>query len=519
MTAPAKLRVDDISAWAEQLPFANKPLVARETYDLLERLQQSGLPARRQLQILEIIKRPATLVLEHIRQRLMQGNAQAEGLLPLGERYCERLSVLCESILASEGGGKGKRLFGLRSNLSGPALALGNFFLEQWYMLRVVSHRPLPEGFWASVREQAAQSNKAALAPLARLLALHLAGPASLTPRQLQALAEMLANLPMEKLITVSASTSADVGRQACVWPQGDQSPQFGWIADEDSLQIDLQELIINLRSGFSNTLEPELLALVLQRWDGVRPEKQGRRPTARPIMTPVVIGLRGVVRHLSELKASNQGESGFAPETLELSADVKTFSEVSNPFARRSESAQARFLDISDGGCRLQIEWEGVQTGDIIAIHWGRAEWRVGSLTWISRDGDAWDCGVQWLLEQPQPAMVSFAEAEPAVALLGRCHRDGEQGLIFGAATPSVHRQCRVKSSGQWQSYSLTTAKGTGLFELACLATEAEAEARKAATPVASPAPVSGIQVAEVPEGVDDAWGMFAPLGASGHG
>lgn len=515
MTVPAKLRVDAISAWAEQLPLANKSLVARETYELMERLPQSGLSARQQLQILEILKRPATLVLEHIRKRLMLGNAQTEQLLPLGDSYCERLSQLCESILNSEEDGKVKRLFGFKASASEQALALGNFFLEQWYLLRIVAHRPIPQGFWMTVREHAVRSNKAAMAPLARLLALHLTGPASLAPRQLQSLIELLQDLPMQGLLVVSPSTSADVGRQACVWPLGDQAPQFGWIEGEDSLQLDLQKLIEALRAGTKKPIDADLLALVMQRWDGVRPEKQGRTATARPIVTSVVVGLRGVVRHLGETTAASQAASGFSQEEVELSAGGKGFSETANPFARRSEAAQARFLDISDGGCRLQIEWEGIQTGDIVAIHWGRADWRIGSLTWISRDGDTWDCGVQWLLDQPQAAMVSFDGSAPAVALLGRCHADGERGLIFGSATRTDHRQCRVNASQQWQGYSLALVKSTGLVELATLSAEPHAEAEPAvrqAEQQSRPAPSGGSEE-------DDAWAMFAPLGAAGHG
>ena len=519
MTVPNKLRVDVISAWAEQLPFANKPLVARETYELIERLQQSGLPARQQLQILEIIRRPATLVLEHLRQRLVLGNTQTDQLLPLGDSYCERLTGACESLLPIEDSGKRKNLFGLRADVSADALALSNFFLEQWYLLRVVSHRPVPDGFWATVRHHAARSDKAALAPIARLLALHLAGPASLTPRQLQSVAELLEALPMEELVAISASTTAELGQSACVWPRGDQSPQFGWVTDGDSLKIGLDGLLATLRAGTSKPIEPALLAELLQRWDGVRPEKQGRTPTERPIMTSVVIGLRGVVRHLGEMNAGSQAASGFAPVTVELSAGGDSFSEVSNPFTRRSEAVQGRFLDISDGGCRLRTDWEGVQAGDIIAVHWGRVDWRIGCLTWIRREGEEWECGVQWLLDQPQPAMVSFDGGEPAVALIGRCHADGEQGLIFGSGAHAAHRQCRVKSAAGGQDYSLTTAKSTGLVELARLAPQPKTVAGLAAVDAAQHA-----AAADGSHGVDDdVWRMFAPLGgvaaSAGHG
>ena len=512
MTATVPLRVDAVSAWAEELPFANKPLVARETYALIERLQQSGLSARRQLQILRIIRRPATLVLEHIRQRLMLGNNEAEQFLPLGDRFCERLTAACESVLISEDKARGRRLFGLRTNLSADALALASHFMEQWYMLRVVSHRPVPQSFWTMAREHAEHPSKAARASIARLLALHLADPPSLTPRQLQSLADMLHALPMEKLVTIRAVTVTGPTRMACVWAKGDHAPKFDRITNGDNLYIDFTNLLANLRADTNKPIAPALLATLIQRWDGERPERQHRTQTGRPIMTQVVIGLRGVLRHLSERDASNPETTQLQPEILELSADGDAFNRVSNTFARRSRAIQGRFFDLSDGGCRLQVKWDTVQNGDIIAVHWGHTEWRIGNLTWISRLEDAWECGVQWLLDAPKVSMVRFEVGKPVIALRGHCHADGEPALIYGSGGQAAHRHCRINLDDQWQQHSLTTIKSTGLVELAGLATTPQNAIGLAGFEASQPIPP-----ANADEIIDDAsWGAFAAIGAA---
>ena len=265
------------------------------------------------------------------------------------------------------------------------------------------------------------------------------------------------------------------------------------------------------LGTGGKPSIAPLLLGELLHRWSGIRPERQQRRATQRPIKTPVVIGLRGVVRHLQDMQPQRGGGSAFAPQAVRARTVPNAFQRDDNPFARRAEATQASFLDVSDGGCRLRTAWDGVQAGDIIAVHWGRVDWRIGSLTWILRDEDEWECGVQWLLNKPRAAMVRFDVGEPTVAIVGDCRHGGREGLIYGAGSNAGQAQgelrgCMLKSTGQWREYALTSRKTTGLAELA------EVE-------LARPAPEpESAQDLPLPYGADEdsVWGALSAMGAT---
>jgi len=223
-----------------------------------------------------------------------------------------------------------------------------------------------------------------------------------------------------------------------------------------------------------------------------------------------VVIGLRGVARHLGE-QNDHRAVAAFAPATVELSADRRGFSRAGEPLAPRAETMPASFVDLSDGGCRLRTRWEGIQTGDVIAVHWGQADWRIGSLTWINRDGDEWECGVQWLLDQPQAAMVSFGSGDPDVALLGRCHQGGDPALIFGSGGGAVHRRCRVSANAASEEYAMVSTKRTGLVELARIAEDPLSLAGLASVhAVRKPSPIRPVAATD-----GDGWGVFVALGA----
>jgi len=509
MAIPDKITVNAVKAWVEQLPFTNKPVVARETYTLIEQLPHSGLPAGQQMQILSITRRPAGLVLDHIRQRLAVDRKPGDQLLSLGDRYCERLTAACDALLT--GTGK-KGLFGLGGGVSGQALVLHNHYLEQWYLLHVVSHRVLPGGFWSRCRQHALLSKGEALAPIARLLALHLAGPSSLTARQMQTLGDLLAALPMQGLLTIAAPDVATIDQVRFVWPAGDGAPRMGTLADTDSLQIDLTGLLDRLSADHNPSIDPAMLDELLNRWSGALPDKQRRRATEKPLLTSVVLGLRGVYRHLGEVAGDGHVDFDPQPKAEALSVDGSGHQQNANPFARRSVDIKARVLDISQGGCRLQVDWAGIQNGDIIAVHWGQTEWRIGSLSWISRDGDEWQCGVQWLLEQPRSAMVSFDQGEPDVALIGRCHPNGEPGLIYGTGMHEAHASCEVIVSGGRQSYSLISKIPNGLVELAHLELRPDA----ATIPVLEPLDAAEAKPLNEDDGV---WDLFAAMGASTTG
>ena len=507
MGVSGKLSVNAVKAWAEQLPFTNMPVVARETYRVVEQLEVAGLPSGQKMQVLALTERPAMLVLKTLRHRLATETKPGDQLLALGNRFCERLIAACDALLSGE---VRQGLFGRGDSVSRQALALCNRYIEQWYLLHAVSHRRVPAGFWEVCRRHASQSSETELAPIARLLALHLACPAGLTLRQFQSITDLLAALPMQLLLTLGHPAETDRGQAGFIWPEDDRAPQLDMLTDSDSLRIDLTGLLVNLRADSGTAVESELLAELLNRWDGVLPDKQGRRKTGKPLATSVVIGLSGVHRLLDEEQQGGGASTGSEKEPASSVSDEDKFQQTSNPFARRSTSAvEAHILDISQGGCRLLIAWDAIQTGDIVAVHWGSVDWRIGSLSWISRDGAEWQCGVQWLLEQAEPAMVSFDQAEPGVALMGRCFPDGGQGVVYGASTHKARFSVDVTVGEEPQKYSLISKKSIGLVELAHI----EQRPQAAQMPVLEPLDGAGTNPASID---DDVWDLFAVMGGS---
>jgi len=488
MTIPSKLTVDSVKQWTRQLPYANKPLVAQETFELIQRLPHCRLPARQQLQILEAISLPVATVLSHIRHRLAAGYAQADEFLPLGEAYCEHLTKLCVSLLPEQRGtGMAASLLRFKVGVSGHALALANHYLEQWYLLRVENHRDIPAGLWRHVRDLAQRSGPTGIAPVARLLALHVAGPAGMTPRRVQSVVNLLQSLSMEKLLGLRLATANDLAERFFL-AGADNAPAFGQ-PPAGALTLNLDALVAAVARLPELDNAPGLLADLEQRWRGVRPDKLGRKPTERPIKTSIVIGLRGVARYFDEL-AAQTGAVPIMDEHSGATGTGQSFGGSANPFANRPAMAQASFLDISRGGCCLRTRWDGVQAGDIIAVHWGRVDWRVGSLSWIRRDDDEWECGVEWLLNQPQPVLVRFnASDTTTIGLLGDDHTDGRQCLIYATGLHHQQSACQVRTGGVWQDFNLTAEKTTGLVELALIEPLAQPDISRQTAPVLPPA------------------------------
>jgi len=509
MTVSNKLTVEAVKAWAEQLPTANMPVAARETYEMLGKLETSGMAARQRLQVLEIMQRPAMLVLKHIRQRVASDDAQAAQLLPLGDAFCERMTKACEALLESP---EKHGMLGFRKSVSEQALAFNAEYMEQWYALRTVSRRTVADGFWSMFKYHVGLSGDRLAAPVARILALQLAAPAGMTTRQLQSVVEFLAGLPMAELVTV-AEADSQVGGDGFFWCDGVGAPQYGSIP-AGSKVIDLSRFVARASAVTSIDFDPLLMADLLQRWRGEWPEKQGRRTTERPVVTSVVVGLRGVVRHLGEALPGRAAASGFAMESVELSATGDSFVNANNPFAQLSKAAPASFVDLSMGGCRLRTRWESVQAGDIIAVQWGKMDWRIGSISWVVRERDEWDCGIHWLMDDAKPATVSFDSGEPVVGLIGTSLGDGQQGLVYASGVHAGELNCRVNtgSPDRWQTYSLVSRTVTGVAEMALIEVPTPLSVVGAENRVAA-APLSGQPPAQQLGG----WGSFAAMVAVG--
>jgi hypothetical protein len=455
MTIPSDFTPASIQTWVDELPYANKPLVAKEVFEVIQRLPEYELPPRHQISILESIEYPVGLVLDHVGAQLIAGHTRTEQFLSLGEAYCEKLIGICET-LAENCCKKG----GLRitDRLPRRGLALVNHFFEQWHLLRAVDHRPAPEGLWRRIKEINAHAGPKKNTSMARLIAFHLASPQRMNSRQMYDVAALLKTLPLEKLVSIDKKR-AKAGQVGFFLPPGDCPPEFGAIPSS-GIRVDLSRLVTHLRSNSTANVEESLLNSLLDRWSGSFQEKQRRTPTSRPLHTNAVIGLRSIARHLRQLNPVFGQQQDELPQT--------SFVQEANPFAAQTETTDVSFLDLSEGGCRIRTNWQGVTTGDLISVFWGRVEWRIGTIVWMLKDGQESECGVQWLLKKPQAVSLRFDVGEPVPGIRGNCLLDGHEALLYCAQKERKAESCLVKSDQLWESYQLSLSKSTGLVELA---------------------------------------------------
>lgn len=491
MAIPADLTASSIQAWAEQLPYANKPLVSKETFEVICRLPEYELAPKHQIAVLEEMSFPLSVVLDHIKAKLTANHSRTEQFLMLGEAFCERLVGICEALAENCCKKGGLRL---SDRLPRRGLALANHYFEQWNLLRAIDHRPAPEGLWRRVKEINAHAGIKDTGSMTRLIAFHQASPQRLTGRQIDSIAALLDSLPMEKLVRIGKPLR-NRGEPALFLPEGDCPPEYGSVP-VGGIPVDLQPLVNHLQMSPPANVPTSLMKSLLERWSCTLPSKQKRTPTTRPIRTSAVIGLGGIVRHLTETDPS----FAVADEVAFKSA----FTQGHNAFAKRNEATEVSFLDISDGGCRLRTQWQGTHNGDLIAVHWGRVEWRIGTIVWMVRDGDDSECGVQWLLKKPEPVSLRFDTGEPVQGITGKCLLDGHQALLYGARLGTKAISCLVKSHSQWTPYHLSISKSTGLVELARVE-------RAEDIPALNPIDQEPAEVAQTEE--DLAWNTLSPF------
>jgi len=494
MPIPGDLTASNIQAWANQLPYANKPLVAKETFEIIRRLPEYELPPRHQIAILEALEYPVSMVLEHLRSKLSSGHSRTEQFLSLGEAYCENLVAICEQLAANCCKPGGLRI---SDRLPRRGLALANHYFEQWNLLRASDHRPAPDELWSRVKQINAHAGIKDSGSMTRLVAFHLASPHRMTGRQIDSVAALLDSLPMEKLVRIGKPLRHR-GETTYFLPEGDCPPEFGPVP-AGGIPLDLTALVTHLQLAPPTNISATLLRSLLERWGGTLRDKQQRTPTTRPIRTTAVIGLGCIARHL------NQTDSVFGAEFDDNNQYQSAFATQNNAFSSRSDSTEVSFLDLSDGGCRLKTAWKGIQNGDLIAVHWGRVEWRVGTIVWMVRDGDQSECGVQWLLKKPKPVSVRFDTGEPVQGISGNCLLDGQPALLYGVRHGVKAISCLVKNHGEWKPYHLSVSKNTGLVELA-RAEQAE--------DIPALNPIDQMAAPEISR-EDDMWNSLSPFSA----
>ena len=452
MPIPTDLSPESVQAWVEQLPSANKPLVAKETYALIQQLSEQPLPEKQLLQVLEAISAPADMVLKHISTRITASDIHAPKLLSLGEAFCRQLVSLSEPLALV---GSKSALLALTQRAPRRALAVANYFLMAWQRLRAIDHRADPEGLWWRLKELNGPPMGRNGACLPQLIAFSLADTRRLNVRRIQELAAMLDALPMEKLVAIGRPGNQPKATSFFL-PDGDSPPEYGPLPGR-AVPVDLSKLVQHLKAKPPAGFDPLQLQDLIERWSGVRADKMTRTRNPEPIATAAVVGLHSVLRLLDERP----------PETA-APASANAFAADAGLFTQNQDTHEATVIDGSDGGCRLRTTHATIRTGDIIAIQSPENEWRIGSVAWILRDGDEHECGVQWLLEQPRVVTVRFDQGKEESALSGRNCLDGHSALLYATLDQRATSACLIRSNKAWNAYRLTVIKHTGLAELA---------------------------------------------------
>lgn len=494
MPIPSVLTPTSVVAWVKDLPYANKPLVARECFDLIKALGESALPPRHTVRILEAIERPVAVVLEHIGTQLLTSHSNAEQFMQLGEAYCARIADIATALADSTD----PRLRVLLPNrLPLRELELANHYLDRWLWLRALDHRPAPADLWRRVARINGTdwSNKSPA--LARLIAFQLANPASLSPRQIDQLQVLLGSWPLGKLAQIGPASPATRKEGYFLTAHG-SGPEYGPVPT-DAAHIDLTPLVRRLRRRTPANIEPALAQKLIQRWGAEFADRPTRTPTIRPLQTDAVLGLAGIVRYLRQQQPA-RFPANPAPDLFPATA-------TSSAFTRRNQEVTAvSFIDISDRGCRIRIDWSEATTGDIIAVLWGRVEWRVGAIVWlVNKDGHR-ECGVQWLMKAPQPVLLRFDTGDPTEGLSGQCLAGGHQALVYRDGQSRTPDRCLMKASSAWEPYRLSVRETTGLVDLARIERTDDIPALAQTDPPGGPD--------QAPADADFRWSALSPFG-----
>jgi len=454
MPLPTEISPDSVTTWARELPYANKPVVARESFAILQQLEQASLTANQRMAVLEGLQAPIGLVLEHLQAQIIAEHSKAALLLSLAESYCARLAKQYQQLrreLAESDSG----LFNDSGNQT--ALTREAEYLAEQILFRTLDHQPAPPEAWSRLQALFFGSKVKDRGPLYRMIALQLASTNRLSPRSIRDAYRLLRQLPIEQLIDLKA-TAGGRNRTGFFLPADLSAPSFGTIP-VDARPLELTRLVRALGGKQANGTDPQLIAELRTRWSVSKRVKDRRISPRRPLHTKARFGLSDIVQHLRD--------STSAEDHPDLYAELPT--ESFRATTRRSPLLfDALIVDISDNGCRLLTESPDLRSGEIVCVNWGQDEQRIGTVVWFCKDGDQRECGIQWLMETPSAVPLRFDGAEPIYALSGRSPNSQRNILLFASQYGQRHERCWLRQHGQWQANRLVIVDDQGLIEIA---------------------------------------------------
>lgn len=499
MPLPTETTPDSVRKWARDLPYANKAVVARESFELLESLQGQSHTSGDRMAILEAMETPLGLVLDHLQAQIIGEHPKAPLFLSLGESYCDLLTQHYAKLrrqLAEQRSG----LFNERADRL--ATSRQAEYLAQQILFRALDHQQAPSEAWEQLQALYYGTKVKDRAPFYRMIALHLASTNRLSPRTIRDVHQLLQQLPVENLIDLKATINGKT-RNGFYLPSDQSAPTFGEIP-ANARPLDLGRLVRALNSKKVAKLNPQLLEELKTRWSVSKRIKDRRISPRKPLKTTARFGLSDILHHLHGLDA------GATDPDLELCHELPG-ENIARFSQHATELAEALIVDISDNGCRLHTNSRELRSGEIVCVNWGQDEKRIGTVIWFCKDGERRECGIQWLMEAPQPAQLRFDTPEPVHALRGVSPTSGREILLYAAQYGQYRASCWINQQGAWQRNKLVIADSKGMVEIA---EPFPIQTTKTATDAAPP-PAAAAPAAEVSP-YQDVWDALSPFGGS---
>lgn len=454
MPLPTEISPNSVTNWAQELPCANTPVVARESFAILQQLEQASLAANQRMAVLENLQAPIGLVLEHLQAQIVAEHPKSALLLSLAESYCAGLANQYQQLRRERADSDSERL-----NDSGDQTALTREaeYLAEQILFRTLDHQPAPPEVWSRLQTLFFGSRVKDRGPLYRMIALQLASTNRLSPRSIRDTYQLLRQLPIEQLIDLKA-TAGGRNRTGFFLPADLSAPGFGALPI-DSRPLELTRLVRALGGKQVNGTDPQLIAELRTRWSVGKRVKDRRISPRRPLRTKARFGLSDIVQHLRDNTSAEDHPDLYAePPTASFRATTRR-----NPLL-----FDALIVDISDNGCRLLTKSPDLCSGEIVCVNWGQDEQRIGTVVWFCKDGDQRECGIQWLMETPSAVPLRFDDAEAIYALSGRSPNSQRNILLFASQYGQRHERCWLRQHGQWQAKRLVIVDDQGLIEIA---------------------------------------------------
>lgn len=492
-----EIRPKQVKAWIEALPLAQSVEAARKMSAHLTALNRAKVDVDDRVQILEVYRPFATMVLEEL------DAIYAKAALPLGPRAREALTLaraiafdLASGYRIAIGEKTGKLIaFGAKKQL--PSLVTRAMeYLSLELRASYKSYSPVPSAIWSELHQLYlfaerqgiatepgdAESKASAAALYAEALMLSLTDPYRLVPGEAD---QIIATLkPMRGMVTLGQARPATrPGGHFLVPCDTDKPPKPALSASDDTggpnwRLLDANAVVDKLRARknahetgnvsatLSKSVTPEALAFMgklITLWGD--PPKRAHRRDPMETTVAVCVGLKSVGHFVStqpERDPTAEGEAIRAGITIPLTAVPDD--ETSKQFPVHEWDV----VNHSAGGVKLRRASQSlnpVVVGDVVGIKFiNRPTWTVGAVRWITQfEEGGMEFGVQFLANNArsvwvQPSNSANPQAKPGLLLTDD---EGADSLLTLPSLFGEMRTYEVETAGE-----IATLRATGLIE-----------------------------------------------------